>query len=103
MTSQAHCQESTRSSNSPKMIKNASAGEYVFFTDFDPEKAKPRKAHAFVSRKDREVYPYEYIIYEEDLNSLARMKEKVWVENDFVLHERRYMQNNSQGRSFYKK
>lgn len=85
------------------MIKNASAGEYVFFTDFDPEKVKPRKAHAFVSRKDREVHPYEHVIYEKDLNSLARMKEKVWTESDFAAHESKYMRNNSQGRSFYKK
>lgn len=92
-----------RSSNSQKVIKNASVGEYVFFTGFDPEKVKPRKAHAFVSRKDRSVYPYEHIVYEEDLNSLARMKEKVWVENDFAPHEVSYMRSNSKGRSFYKK
>jgi hypothetical protein len=85
------------------MIKNASAGEYIFFTDFDPKKAKPRKAHAFVSRKDREVYPYEHVIHEEDLNSLARVKKNVWIEGDFAFHESKYMRDNSKGRSFYKK
>jgi len=81
------------------MIKNASAGEYVFFNDL--EFLDPQKAHAFICKRGREVLPYEHVIYEEDLNSFARSKEKVWTESDLVQHEINYMRANSQGRSFY--
>lgn len=84
------------------MINNASAGEYIFFSEPNPKEIDSREAHSFVSRRDIDVHPYKHVVFEEDLNSLARMKENVWTENDLMSYESRYMLENSQGRSFYK-